>query len=350
MSTNNEDETLMELTPKGKKTQVSNEKRLNIIEALKSGTVTRAIASKTFNVNYNTICWIYRKYCLEGITQTKPKGGNNPAKMHDTEILFMKKLLEENCTLSLRNIKKAVYEEFHINVSIATIHKFIDNFGFSLKRVSLVAAVSISDDMRERRLRYAAWFLKIHNSQKNILFYDETGFQVVMRNLYGRSKKGKKAICEVPSIKSRNITVMATMSADGLLSYDVLNGPCNRSHLYSYLEKLIQVLTNLNLNNVTLIMDNASFHKCAEIRDLIAKSGHDLEFLPAYSPFFNPIENMFSQWKKIVRNIAPKNEEELLNAIGSFKAIITKDQCQNYYRNIVNNHIDCLNGKNVFDI
>lgn len=328
---------------------INDEKRLNIIEALNSGVVTRKLASKTFNVKYNTICCIYRNHCLENIDHKKKTGGNKPKKFNEDEINFIKNLLYNDCTLSLKKIKEAIFDKFNITVSLPTIHKCIDNFGYSFKRVSRVAAVSLSDELRQHRIRYATWFLKEHNTDRKIMFYDETGFQVVMRNTYGRSLKGKKAICAVPSIKSRNITVMAIMSADGLASYEVLQTPCNRAHLVSYFEKFILELTNSNLENIIIIMDNASFHKCIEFKDLIVSAHHQLEFLPPYSPFFNPIENMFSQWKKIVRNLSPKNELELMTAIGSFKNLINPEQCHNYYRHIVNNCIDSINGKDVFD-
>ena len=215
--------------PSKTKNIISDDQRRNIIEALKCGTVTRYMAAKTFNVSYNTICCIFRQYCREGITEKKKRGGNKPMKMNAVQIDFIKNLLEDNCTVSLKAIKEAIHAKFNISVSITTVHKYVDNFGFSFKRVSRVAAVSLSDELRERRKQYAAWFLKIHNSSRNILFYYETGFQVVMRNTYGRSLKGKKAICSVPSIKSRNITVMATMSMTGLVSYEVLNSACNRN-------------------------------------------------------------------------------------------------------------------------
>ena len=143
---------------------------------------------------------------------------------------------------------------------------------------------------------------------------------------------------------------MATMYTEGLLSYEALPVPCNKTLLESYLGRLNKVLEDLGLHNAIIIMDNASFHKCSQIKNIIESAGHELHFLPPYSPFFNPIENMFSQWKKIIRNIGPKDEPELLAAINSFKTIITKEQCQNYYRHIVNNHIDCMNGENVFDV
>ena len=34
-------------------------------------------------------------------------------------------------------------------------------------------------------------------------------------------------------------------------------------------------------------------------------------FLPPYTPQFNPIENMFSKWKQLVRRNAPRDSEHL---------------------------------------
>ncbi|MFK8040037.1 MAG: transposase [Rickettsiaceae bacterium] len=44
-------------------------------------------------------------------------------------------------------------------------------------------------------------------------------------------------------------------------------------------------------------MDNAKFHKSSYLFEMIKKAGHKLEYLPAYSPDLNPIEQKWSQAK-----------------------------------------------------
>jgi len=44
-------------------------------------------------------------------------------------------------------------------------------------------------------------------------------------------------------------------------------------------------------------MDNASFHKRIDIQTAILEAGHILEYLPPYSPDFNPIEHKWAQAK-----------------------------------------------------
>ena len=48
-----------------------------------------------------------------------------------------------------------------------------------------------------------------------------------------------------------------------------------------------------------IIMDNAAFHKTQKTRGILEESGHELVFLPPYSPDFNPIEKHFANLKKI---------------------------------------------------
>ena len=47
-------------------------------------------------------------------------------------------------------------------------------------------------------------------------------------------------------------------------------------------------------------MDNAAFHKRQDIQDLLAQHGHQILWLPPYSPDLNPIEKMWA-WVKAKR-------------------------------------------------
>lgn len=49
--------------------------------------------------------------------------------------------------------------------------------------------------------------------------------------------------------------------------------------------------------NSVLVIDNASFHEVAGIREMVEERGSRLLYLSAYSPGFNPIEFSFSNIK-----------------------------------------------------
>ncbi len=52
-------------------------------------------------------------------------------------------------------------------------------------------------------------------------------------------------------------------------------------------------------NECVIVMDNAGFHKRADIQDSIHDAGHTILFLPTYSPQLNPIEHKWAQAKAI---------------------------------------------------
>jgi len=52
------------------------------------------------------------------------------------------------------------------------------------------------------------------------------------------------------------------------------------------------------LPNSTIILDNASFHKKKDLEVILHDKGHEILFLPPYSPDLNPIENSFANIKK----------------------------------------------------
>jgi transposase len=90
-------------------------------------------------------------------------------------------------------------------------------------------------------------------------------------------------------------------------------------------------------------MDNVRFHKVAIINNRIIESGHVLKFLPPYSPFLNPIENLFSKWKQLVRSERRRNDVNLFEIIDSSYEQITSMDCEGFYRNMLRFLLACLN-------
>lgn len=329
---------------------VSNEKRADIIRSLENGDMSRKDVAKSLNISYVAVAKIYSDFCKTGKTAKLKVGGQKPKKLSGDHINFLKELLINDCTQTLKILKEKILIKFGISVCEATISNYIDAFNFSIKRLSKVSISALTEVLSNERREYSKWFLELQNEGRNFLFFDETGFQITMRKGYGRSEKGKKAIAVTPTIKSRNKTVMAAMWNQGLLHYKALTNSGNRVSCLQYMEELVIILEKKNITNAVLIMDNVPFHKCSEIRTCIESSGNFVKFLPPYSPFFNPIEYMFSQWKSIVRAQNTTSDVELMAAIDGFKGIVTRENCENYVRHVTTNMIKCLSGCNVFEL
>lgn len=328
---------------------ISNEKRLDVITCLDNNLSTRKNIAQTFNMSYSSVNKIYAEYCKSGRTEKLKVGGRKPKKLSDDQILFIKDLLIEDCSLTLKAIKQSILSEFSISICEATISKYVKSFNYSIKRISKIPKAAITDALIASRKTYSSWLLEATNNGENIMYFDEAGFQVTMRKHYGRSEKGKKAILVTPCIKSRNKTIMACMWRKGLLHYKALDRAGNRYSLLDFMTELCDILALENISNAVIVMDNVSFHRCEEISTFLESKCHSIKFLPPYSPFFNAIEFMFSQWKCIVRRRSPNNDQELMEAIDGFKNILSVEECENYVKHVTNNTIKCLSGVNVFE-
>ena len=72
-------------------------------------------------------------------------------------------------------------------------------------------------------------------------------------------------------------------------------------------------------------------------------------FLPPYSPFLNPIENVFSVWKNLVISGNAENEQQLRSLISSKFEEITHDHCEAFYRKMKGYVIRLGNGEIILE-
>ena len=93
-----------------------------------------------------------------------------------------------------------------------------------------------------------------------------------------------------------------------------------------------------------------AFHHSRIVTEELIILGLSHHYLPPYSPFLNPIENLFAQWKGLVRSMKPTTEEELFNAMAEVKNVITSEQCSNFVARTNKNCHECLHeGRDYFD-
>ncbi len=72
-----------------------------------------------------------------------------------------------------------------------------------------------------------------------------------------------------------------------------------------------------------VVLGRLGAHRPQRIRELIEERGAELVFLPSYSPDLNPIEEAFSKIKNILRKLAARTHEALLEAMGEALSKVT---------------------------
>ena len=97
------------------------------------------------------------------------------------------------------------------------------------------------------------------------------------------------------------------------------------------------------------LMDNVKFHKIEDVVVLMENNGCFL-YTPPYSPFLNPIENIFSKMKNWIKSKEPKNQEDLFSLVDMASKEITPEDCRNYILHSEKYLIDCLEKKRDFKL
>ena len=161
-----------------------------------------------------------------------------------------------------------------------------------------------------------------------LVFVDETWTKTNMTRSRGRCPRGQRLIAKVPHGRWHTTTLIAAMRRRGVFAPMVVDGPVNAEVFAAYTE---QCLAPALRPGETVMMDNLSSHKGPAIAEAIANHHASLEFLPKYSPDFNPIEPALGQIKAHLRKAARRTPEALMAATASALHQVKAQHCANYF-------------------
>ena len=191
----------------------------------------------------------------------------------------------------------------------------------------------------QARHEYSQRFLgEAPADRRNIVWVDETGFNLHLRRKYGRARRGHNATVVVPNGRGRNISVCAAMSEEGFLHEMLQPGAYTAERFCVFLGELFDCLGSRGRSQCWIVLDNVRFHHCEIVRACSSARGHTLIFLPPYSPMLNPIESLFGKWKTLVRTEGVAQSQEILLAnMAAARAAITQEDCLGWIRDTTRN-------------
>ncbi len=161
-----------------------------------------------------------------------------------------------------------------------------------------------------------------------LVFVDEMGANISLAPLYAWSKRGERASGSVPRNWGKNVTLLASMSLEGMGECLAVEGSTTTAVFEAYLKRVL--VPSLRAGQVVL-MDNLSAHKGSRVRELIESRGCELIYLPPYSPDFNPIEEAFAKLKALLRKAGARSREVLIEAMGRALEALTARDARNFF-------------------
>lgn len=136
---------------------------------------------------------------------------------------------------------------------------------------------------------------------QNIVCLDETAFSNIGNSSYGYFTKGKQPEAFQVPRREKCSVVMAIHPKNGIIAFAKQPKSFNKDSFIAFLNK--ELLPSLPRETKAILMDNVSFHHSKEVITTLENHGLMPLFIPPYSPRCNPIEEVFSQLKRIYRSM-----------------------------------------------
>ena len=271
--------------------------RLKVLIAYLSNKPINKI-SNYFDVSEKTIRrWIkeYEKNDIDGLIN-KPKSGRQP-KLDESQLSELRSVITEDQerVWVARHIYQLIVSLFSILYSV----KYLPEL---LKKIDLSFHKAVHYLVKKNEEKRSAWikeklpaiYAEHIKEGWRIFFQDEVGFQTEGTLAYSWGPKGKKIIVNNYGRHGR-VNLMGVYevgSGEFFYKTTFLRGNALRFKRF-----LCCLKRKFRTDKILIIADNASFHKAKWFTKWW--QGLDwlrIEFLPAYSPDFNPIERL---WKWI---------------------------------------------------
>jgi len=247
-------------------------------------------------------------------------------------IIEIKRSLEskrsDGFTISMSTIN-ACLKELKITVKLA--HRELD-------RVNSTDKIILRKD-------YSLWFNNYFNSDySRAVFIDESSFNLHLKRSHARSKKGTRAIITVPTVRGRSVSLLASMTVNGIRYCKVISKTTVNAVIFSEFirEVCIHLRDELRMENACLILDNARIHRREDILRITSEFNCEFHYLSPYSYMLNPIENSFSKIKNGMRSRLRTGESgSLPDLILEEARKVTAEDCSAYFRHICRNITNC---------
>ena len=162
----------------------------------------------------------------------------------------------------------------------------------------------------------------------DLVFVDETSTHTALTRRRARAPRGERAVGRVPRNHGPNVTLLATLTPDGIGPALAIPGAVDGAAFALYAERLLA--PTLRPGQI-VVLDNLSAHKSADARSAVEAVGARLLFLPAYSPDFNPIELAFAKVKERLRSAAARTPDGLVAATASAIDAVSAADARGFY-------------------
>lgn len=161
-----------------------------------------------------------------------------------------------------------------------------------------------------------------------LVFLDESGANLSMGRTHAWIPRGTEKEERRPMNWGTNLTMIGAMRLSGWITMSTMFKTANGERFVAWVRR--HLAPKLRKGDV-VILDNARAHKDARVHAIVAARGATVEFLPPYSPDFNPIEPCWALAKKHIRAVAPRHGLALRKAAQAGRRRVRPSHCRAFF-------------------
>ena len=185
--------------------------------------------ARQLNIKRTTAYAIVRRGVENDGRIAKERGGFRGRKM-DAEMLEVAvAIVEENNAFTLQQINEEMRRRLPNSpqVCVSTLSSALHGALYRMKKLETIPAERNSERVKVERYAFANW-LVIEGLNRELIFSDESGFNLWTCRTRGRARIGEPAIRVVAGRRGHNLTITFAVSNErGLLKHDIIEGGVN---------------------------------------------------------------------------------------------------------------------------
>ena len=300
----------------------SNDLRERVLMAVDAGEGTQEEIAGRFRVSARWIRKLLARRIATGSIAPKPNGGGRKLSIQGEVAEALRAAVRDDPDATLAELRQATGFEG----CVMTVWRAIERLKITRKKKSLRAPEQLDPEVIAQRREWGERTAGIDPDR--FVFLDESNAKTTMTRAYGRAPRGERVEDHVPAGRYHSTTMMGAVRRDGTVAAMVYQGGTDVAAMEAFAGGDLRGMVR---PGDIVVMDNLSSHKDAGVVAAIERAGASVWHLPPYSPDFNPIEQMWSKVKEILRSLAARTAEALLDAIGVALRAVTATDAENWF-------------------
>jgi len=295
---------------------------------LKLGGMSSQNVGASLLISHSTVDSIFGYYKKNGTVQyhKSDKGAYRVLSSHHLKVLQL--LLLQFPSMFLDEYLDYFILTTGTVISLATLWRAIDRLGFSYQKLAKDSI--LASDNERADFVHAISGLTVDQ----FVWADEVGTNGSLSCLrtHGYGVMGARTRVKAYFVKGTKYSTFACMSMNGVEATYTYQDGITAERMEEIANYLVSdVLQPFPSPKSVLLLDNVNIHKNPTFVNIIEQSGARIQYLPRYSPEFNPIENLFAKLKALYKRSRISEDEYPVSAtIYALSRMITIKDCLGY--------------------